>query len=263
MLSIVKSPRLFGPDIACASVTFDPTHYADAMTFPFGVTIPATMSQAAPKRRAEYVAGRVCAAHATHALLGDFKGQIGSTTCGIPIWPEGLTGSITHSTGFASAALARLSDVRGLGLDTERIMSEEVMNAVGSIVCSAEEQLPAWLGLSKVVYTTLVFSAKESIFKCIDPLVGKMFWFKHVRFEIIDVTEGRFRITLSIDLNDEFRNGFALDGRFCVMPPYVHTGVLLAACNDEQPEFELASPGWNHHESTEPLLVYDADRVLA
>jgi len=263
MLRISRSPGLFGPVVACASVTFDPTHYADAATFPFGVTIPATMSLAAPKRRAEYIAGRVCAAHASQTLLGEFEGQIGSSAGGIPIWPEGLTGSITHSSGFASAALARLSDVRALGLDTERIMSEEVMNAVSSIVCSADEQLPAWLGLSKVVYTTLVFSAKESFFKCIDPIVGKMFWFKHARFEIIDVMEGKFRVTLSIDLNDEFCNGFAMDGRFCVIPPYVHTGIMLEACRVEQPEFEPAGPAWNHQDSPELVLAYDADRVLA
>jgi enterobactin synthetase component D len=174
-----------------------------------------------------------------------------------------LTGSITHSTGFASAALARLSDVRSLGLDTERIMSEEVMNAVGSIVCSAEEQLPAWIGLSKVVYTTLVFSAKESIFKCINPLVGKMFWFKHAHFEILDVEEGRFRVTLSIDLDDEFRSGVTIDGRFCITPPYVHTGVMLAARAKKEPEFDLVGPDWGQQMSSEADPIYDAEPVLA
>jgi enterobactin synthetase component D len=88
MLSISKSPRLFGPAVACASVTFAHADYTDATIFPFGVTIPTTMHQAAAKRRAEYVAGRVCAVQATRALLDNFRGQIEASAYGIPIWPE-------------------------------------------------------------------------------------------------------------------------------------------------------------------------------
>jgi enterobactin synthetase component D len=228
MLIQTQSPRLFSSGVSHASVVFHHEEYTEGVAARFDVRIPVSMSQAVAKRRAEYVAGRFCAANAARALLGSFNGQIDTSTHGAPVWPAGLIGSITHTAGFASSALAPTSVARGLGLDTERIMCEAVMLEIGPIICSSVERFPLRSGLSRTAYTTLVFSAKESVFKCLYPLVGKLFSFEHSRIEIIDAVGGAFQATLTTDLGEDFRSGTVVEGRFSVAPPYVHTGVLLA-----------------------------------
>ncbi|MGZ3698130.1 MAG: hypothetical protein ACXWP5_08345, partial [Bdellovibrionota bacterium] len=90
--------------------------------------IPPELARAAPKRRAEFVAGRLCAAEALRAA-GAAAGAgaaigIGSTRA--PLWPAGFVGAITHTEGFVSAAVAPSASVGGVGLDTERRMRPEV-----------------------------------------------------------------------------------------------------------------------------------------
>ena len=228
MFILSQSPPLFGPEVAHVSALFSHEEYTDAVAFRFDVNLPCAMQRAVAKRKAEYVAGRACATYAARVLLGDFQGQIESSAQGLPVWPEGVVGSITHTMGFASAALARVGVVRSLGLDTERIMTEEVMHKIGPTVCSAEERMSPGSGLSDNVYTTIVFSAKESVFKCIYPLTRRMFWFDNAHIEILDITAGSFRATLETDLSEEFRNGTTFEGRFRIAPPFVHTGLLLA-----------------------------------
>jgi enterobactin synthetase component D len=229
MLTPLTSPALFNAPVSHVSVGVAYEAYSDAAAAALRVRLPEKMDRAVPKRKAEYVAGRFCAAHAMRALLGGFDHSLHPSSSGPPVWPDGLVGSITHTRGFAAAAIARIGDARGLGIDTERIMAEEVMREVATAICAAGERFSPRTGLSETAYATLVFSAKESVFKCIHPLVRKMFWFQDARVEIVDPAEGRFRATLLIDLDTEFRAGAVLDGHYRIARPYVHTGVLLAA----------------------------------
>jgi enterobactin synthetase component D len=230
MLIPLESPIDFGAPVARFSVTVMPETYSDAAAKAFRVRLPEALHRAVPRRKAEYIAGRFCAARAIEALGGSgFDGEIRSSPRGAPVWPDGLVGSITHTRGFASAVIARAGDMRSLGIDSERIMTEVVMRDIEATICRPEERGVPRGALSPAVYATLVFSAKESVFKCIYPLVRRMFWFEHARIEIADPGEGAFRATLFIDFDDEFRTGTVLEGRYRVMPPFVHTGVFLAA----------------------------------
>lgn len=101
------------------------------------------------------------------------------------------------------------------------------MREIGTMVCSSVERPPRGAGLSPMEFTTLVFSAKESVFKCLYPTVGRVFGFEHSRVEIVDAQRGILQATLTADLSQNFRHGTVINGRFFVAPPYVHTGVLL------------------------------------
>lgn len=231
MLVLKECPVLFDAPVAGCSAEFAHQDFTPDAAARWGVELPDGLREAVSKRKAEYVAGRVCATRAIRSLLQDFDGRLErSSRHRMPEWPRGLVGSITHTGGFASAAIARSDVARGIGIDTEHVMTEEVMREVRDAVRSRLET-PCRVGgqVPEAVYTTLVFSAKESVFKCIYPLVQKMFWFHHARVDIVDLPGGAFRATLLVDLSDEFRTGTVLQGRFRVRPPYVHTGVLLAA----------------------------------
>src|SRR5215813_14270807 len=78
----------------------------------------AALRTAGPGRRAEFAAGRSCA-RAALAMLGVAAGPILVGPAGQPLWPAGVTGSITHCVGYRACAVARTTDVAAIGIDAE------------------------------------------------------------------------------------------------------------------------------------------------
>ena len=73
---------------------------------------------AAPQREEEFQMGRFCAEKALQRLDPALPTRVSKNEDGSPRWPDGIVGSITHTQGFVSAAVARLQDYLGLGLDS-------------------------------------------------------------------------------------------------------------------------------------------------
>ena len=165
------------------------------------VVVPSVLSRAVPRRQAQFRAGRYCAMRALEALdAGIDQRHVDRAPSGAPIWPVGVTGSITHTDDFASAAVASTTAVVSLGIDTERIMSEQQAREVGHLVASSMElEHCRAAGIGSPAAVTLVFSAKESIFKCLHPLVGRMFEFDDVRLVGVDAAMQTFRAELMND----------------------------------------------------------------
>jgi enterobactin synthetase component D len=120
LLSLCESPRLLPEYVACASARFSAQAFATRTALDLGVRVPPGVARAVLERRAEYVAGRHCAARAVGAILPTFTGDIFPGPDRAPSWPAGVVGAITHAHGFASAAAATTSRVRGVGIDAER-----------------------------------------------------------------------------------------------------------------------------------------------
>ena len=76
------------------------------------------VAESAPKRRAEYASVRACARQAL-ARLGLPESPLPRGERGAPVWPEGVTGSMTHCTGYRAAAVAWTSSLDSLGVDAE------------------------------------------------------------------------------------------------------------------------------------------------
>jgi len=230
-LGFVDSPPLLPAYVAQVSACFPAGGGAEAEDAPFGVRLPASMARALPKRRLEFAAGRRCAARAVAAILPGFAGEIETAPDRAPCWPAGVLGSITHAGGFASAAVAPAARARGVGIDTEVVAAPEVARAVRDVVLNAADAPapPGVLstpGLTDEVAFTLVFSAKESVFKCLYPIVRRMFFFEHVAVTLVP-GQPAFRAVLLSDLGADLPAGFTLAGRYAVAPPFVHTGVVL------------------------------------
>jgi 4'-phosphopantetheinyl transferase EntD len=178
-------------------------------------------------RVAEFRAGRHCARVAL-ASFGVRGAAIGRRSDRAPIWPEGFVGSISHtrrgSFGYCCAAVARASDLSAIGVDAEadepleralfaRVMTPHELSLLGA----TEEAEQGLLG-------KLVFSAKESVYKCQHPLSGVFLEFTDVEVAL-DLAAGRFLATLRKKAGP-FELGATFEGRFARA-----RGVLLTAVN--------------------------------
>lgn len=165
------------------------------------------------KRQAEYLAGRLCAREALRLLCGQALVP-GRDEDGVPLWPAGLVGSITHGAGRAAAMVALARDWRGLGIDLEKhLSSERAAKLAGEILTPAELQRAA--GLEPEAFArrvTLTFSLKESLFKALYPLVLNRFYFHDAELLAVDGETARLRLLL--DLHADWPRGSELLGRF-------------------------------------------------
>lgn len=230
LLAAAPSPRLFPEHVGRASVRFDAR--PDAVVPPEldGIAIPARLERAVAKRRIEYLAGRTCARAAIRAVAPHLASiPVGMGESREPLWPEGIVAAITHSHGFASAAAARADEVRGIGLDTEHPMTAETARNVARKIAAPGEldALARATGLEHAALLTRVFSAKESVFKCLYPEVRRYFDFLDAEVVAIDEAAGTLAVRLLVDLTDTLRAGLVLHGRLVADATHVHTGVLL------------------------------------
>ena len=143
----------------------------------------AHIRDAATTRIGDFAAGRACARSALAVLdIHDFALRVGADR--EPLWPAGITGSITHTDGFCGVAAARAAQVLSLGIDAES--SDAVEPRLWGHICTAEEQ--AWLGQLEPQEArrcgTLIFSAKEAFYKCQYPLTRQWINFADVNVSI-------------------------------------------------------------------------------
>jgi 4'-phosphopantetheinyl transferase EntD len=124
----------------------------------------ALVATAGEKRRRDFFLGRHCA-HLALERLGHPVAVLEIGARGAPAWPPGVTGSITHTKGYAAAIAAPVTVFAALGLDTERI--GEISRELGKKLFRPEEQ-ESLAGLGDDEWSraaTIIFSAKEAYYK--------------------------------------------------------------------------------------------------
>lgn len=131
------------------------------------------------KRQKEFIAGRLLVKRSLKVFgIENFALLSGDNR--EPIWPDNIIGSISHSNKYICTAVSEISSYKGIGVDLEPI-GEVRKNMLHHILTENEQN---WLkGLEqdnlKKLYT-IIFSAKESIYKCIFPIVRKFIDFHQV-----------------------------------------------------------------------------------
>ncbi len=141
------------------------------------------VARAVAKRRREFTVVRSCARRAMEKL-GVPAQPVLSGERGAPIWPEGLTGSMTHCDGYCAAALVRTADLASLGIDAEPDgpLPEGVLPGV-SLPAEVERLRRLADERPGVHWERLLFSAKESVYKAWFPLTGKWLDFTEADIE--------------------------------------------------------------------------------
>ncbi|MEO4047269.1 4'-phosphopantetheinyl transferase superfamily protein [Pseudomonas sp. CAU 1711] len=171
------------------------------------------MVRGVAKRQAEHLAGRLCAREALRRLCGQAL-LPGRDAEGVPLWPAGICGSISHGAGRAAALVAYSRDWASLGIDLEQRLSEErAARLACEILTPAELQRAARLSPQALAErVSLTFSLKESLFKALYPLVRQRFYFQDA--ELLECDAAQARLRLLIDLHLDWPAGRELDGHF-------------------------------------------------
>lgn len=173
------------------------------------IPLPEEIAKAVIKRKAEFLAGRYLAKQAAIALgrpeCAFIEVKIGPHRA--PVWPAGFKGSITHDASTAICIMSDSDNVHSLGIDIEHIITDDMMNDVASQVCEEQEtQLIVSHGIDKNTAVTLIFSAKESIFKAFYPRVGEYFDFDVVTLKSFDMCQN----IMKFDFNRHFAKKYKL-----------------------------------------------------
>jgi 4'-phosphopantetheinyl transferase EntD len=174
---------------------------------------------AAQTRIEQFTAGRVCSrialgrlgvAATTPVLRGEDRA---------PIWPPGFVGTITHTDTWCAAAVARVEDFRSIGIDLEP--ATPLKESLWRRVCTPKER--EWLHELPAPGLTgkILFSAKESVYKCQYPITTNFLGFHAVEVEI---GEGSFRAVFQ-QQSGEFHPGDVMSGRYLV-----EEGLVATAC---------------------------------
>lgn len=128
------------------------------------------MARAAPARLREYAAGR-SAARGAMMLLGRTPAAILRGDDRAPIWPDGMIGSITHTDTDCLAAVTQAAGL--LGIDMER--DGRVTGDLWPTILNHGEDS---------THATLIFAAKEAVYKAQYPLTKALFGFHRLHIRI-------------------------------------------------------------------------------
>jgi enterobactin synthetase component D len=209
-------------------IAFDATSFRDSDFCHYGISMPVSLSNAVPKRRAEFLAGRIAAGGAL-ALIGQSATNIPIGDMRAPVWPPGVVGSISHSDHFAIGAALPASEHRGLGIDIERVVSEEIADSLSGSVVTTREKLifsAAAPELTRSQILTIAFSAKESIFKAISLHLGYYIDFNSVEIYELDKYRGIIFIKTLNRLSPLIPSDYRFTVKFILQSEHVVTFVL-------------------------------------
>lgn len=131
-------------------------------------------------RSRQFSSGRR-AAHEAVQQLQIQDSAIGRTER-IPRWPPGVLGSISHSDSLAGAAVGLADTYLGMGIDLVPISA--VSDKVAQRLLLGPEL--KWVGdMGSGDWRTALFSAKESVYKAVNPVVGEYLGFQDVTVSVV------------------------------------------------------------------------------
>lgn len=179
----------------------------------------ARIANALLPRRAEFIAGRWCA-HAALGSLGVRASSLPSNTLGAPVWPAGVTGSITHESGICAAAVVRSSFARGIGIDLFDRRHEADIEQIAYLVLGQEEKSLLDTCEDATGFIQLVFSIKEAVVKAVSPTVRR-----YLDMHDISVSVGADSFTATLTWSNE-----RIAGQWARIGPFLLTFAVFAAC---------------------------------
>ena len=143
----------------------------------------------APTRKQTYSTGRYCA----HLAVVDQAHQDAPITRDgrVPRWPNGLTGSITHTSELAAAVVS--CEYASVGIDLEQVgrvtpllynklfTAPEIADIKGRAEGSDEPGHGAGMLEQEIFRATCMFSAKEAAYKAVYQIAGQYIGFQEAR----------------------------------------------------------------------------------
>jgi len=184
----MSAPKQIGievPDGIALSAEFDISRFEPDLFERLEIAKPSSVQKALYRRQAEFLAGRLIARHVLMQIVGhDSEIPVGQD--GMPIWPSGVCGSISHTRTSVYCAAA-MGNSRRIGIDCEEIVSGTQAAELSKYVLSpAERESLNHSALDLSQGFTLLFSAKECFFKAVYPILQRYIDFLDVEAVAID-----------------------------------------------------------------------------
>lgn len=214
--------KIMPAEVACVEAFDDP---------PGAVLYPeeeAVISRAVDKRRREFTTVRRCARQAL-SELGIPPAALLPGERGMPQWPPGVVGSMTHCAGYRAAAVAHSRDLLTVGIDAEP-HGALPPGVLGYVALDDEQAGLAELAAadSGICWDRILFCIKESVYKAWFPLTRTWLGF-HDAVITIDPLAGVFSARLLVAgpaISGEPLTGFR--GRWLVGDGLVVAGIAVA-----------------------------------
>ncbi len=148
------------------------------------------VAKAVPKRRREFAVGRRLA-RALLRALGFPPGPLLVRHDRSPQWPRGAIGAITHTRGLCIVVAARGGPDEALGVDVEP--RDDLKAELQPLVCTPSEirWIESYPEEDRGRLAKLIFSAKETLYKCQHPLTGTFLGFHQAEVTLCP-SDGRF-----------------------------------------------------------------------
>jgi 4'-phosphopantetheinyl transferase EntD len=179
-------------------------------------------------RLEEFTGGRLCARGALREFGVDGF-ALRRNPDRTPHWPDGVVGSITHTIGFCGAAVGPRDHFVGLGIDAE--ISARVTPDVWTQALTREDitRISGLAPAERERAAAVIFSAKESFYKCISVVTGAWLDYRDVCVELISEAPdaGTFLVRSASATARSIIARFVAQGRYCITDGLVFTGVAL------------------------------------
>ncbi|MBV1911517.1 MAG: 4'-phosphopantetheinyl transferase superfamily protein [Kangiellaceae bacterium] len=140
------------------------------------------------KRLDDFRASRYCGQQVLRQLsVYDFSLLINNLRA--PAWPRGIVGSLSHCESVCVGVAANENSILGIGIDIER--STPINESYLSIICTETDKLAIEKQNDPLSAAKILFSIKESIFKCLHPRFEHWIDFKDVDV-FLDMANSRY-----------------------------------------------------------------------
>jgi 4'-phosphopantetheinyl transferase EntD len=207
---------LFDDDVEFESI--DPTGVSLNDIHPRERMLVAT---AVDSRQREFAAGRICARRAL-GRLGASDAPLLADSDRMPIWPDGFAGSISHVSNMCGAAVTRRPERAGVGFDIE--YAEPLPTDAWRIVLTENERstLSTLDEHERGIRARLIFSAKESFYKCYRGTGGGWLDFDEVELRLTARSDD-IELVLHRQLGG---NVLQVEGRYAITPRFIYTAFV-------------------------------------
>jgi 4'-phosphopantetheinyl transferase EntD len=175
------------------------------------------------KRQRDFIAGRIATRNALRRLnIYNFPILVGKHRN--PLFPKNIIGSISHTKDYCAVVISNNKNILSLGFDAET-RDSKINDNMMDLICTKNEKI--WLKQSNnyKLYVKIIFSAKESIYKCYFPIIKEFLDFQDVEISI-NLVKNNFTFKI-LKTNLSFFSPHNTVNNFVISDKYIFTGVTI------------------------------------
>jgi enterobactin synthetase component D len=161
--------------------------------------LPGLPANAARPRQLAYLAGRLCAEQAFASAGLALDDGVGRGPAGQPLWPDGWSGSISHTDTHAFAAVAPRQGGYDIGIDAEHIVDGRTRQDIQRVCMREKEIRLVAASPDPDLAATVLFAAKEAYYKAVYRVVRRFVDFREALVSAFDVADRSVEIGPAMD----------------------------------------------------------------